>query len=74
MLAEYENCRVLLVDKKISTARDVIGILEAAIRCGGGRGRRGLGGGSSGGEGGVFWGCWLSFLTLLHLPKNLKFS
>jgi len=32
MVAEYDNCRVLLVDKKISTARDVIGILEAAIR------------------------------------------
>jgi chaperonin GroEL len=32
MTAEYENCRVLLVDKKISTARDVVGILEAAIR------------------------------------------
>ena len=31
-LAEYENCRILLVDKKISTARDIIGILEAAIR------------------------------------------
>jgi chaperonin GroEL len=25
-------CRILLVDKKISTARDVIGLLEAAIR------------------------------------------
>ena len=32
MVAEYENCRVLLVDKKISSARDVIGQLEAAIR------------------------------------------
>eukprot|EP00882_Tetradesmus_deserticola_P016894 GHRQ01018073.1.p1 GENE.GHRQ01018073.1~~GHRQ01018073.1.p1 ORF type:complete len:428 (-),score=274.27 GHRQ01018073.1:150-1433(-) len=32
MVAEYENCRILLVDKKISTARDVIGLLEAAIR------------------------------------------
>jgi len=32
MVAEYENCRVLLVDKKISTARDVIQILEAAIK------------------------------------------
>jgi hypothetical protein len=31
-LCEYENCRILLVDKKISTARDIIGILEAAIR------------------------------------------
>jgi chaperonin GroEL len=34
MVAEYDNCRLLLVDKKISTARDVIGILEAAIRGG----------------------------------------
>ncbi|GLC45682.1 hypothetical protein PLESTB_001317200 [Pleodorina starrii] len=32
MLCEYENCRILLVDKKISSARDIIGILEAAIR------------------------------------------
>jgi chaperonin GroEL len=32
MVCEYENCRILLVDKKISTARDVIGLLEAAIR------------------------------------------
>eukprot|EP00884_Botryococcus_braunii_P006260 jgi/Botrbrau1/15635/Bobra.4_1s0020.1 len=32
MVAEYENCRVLLVDKKISTARDIVGILEAAVR------------------------------------------
>lgn len=31
-VAEYENCRVLLVDKKISTAREIIGILEAAIK------------------------------------------
>lgn len=34
MVAEYENCRLLLVDKKISTARDIIGILEGAIRGG----------------------------------------
>lgn len=33
-VAEFENCRVLLVDKKISTARDMVGILEAAIRGG----------------------------------------
>ena len=33
-VAEYQNCRVLLVDKKISTARDMVGILEAAIRGG----------------------------------------
>lgn len=31
-MAEYENCRVLLVDKKISTAREIIGVLEAAIK------------------------------------------
>ncbi len=34
MVAEYENCRLLLVDKKIATARDMIGILEGAIRGG----------------------------------------
>ena len=46
MVCEYENCKVLLVDKKISTARDIIGILEAAIRCVGvgGWGSVGLGG------------------------------
>jgi len=32
MICEYENCRLLLVDKKISTARDMVGILEEAIR------------------------------------------
>ncbi|BDA50357.1 RuBisCO large subunit-binding protein subunit beta, chloroplastoc [Coccomyxa sp. Obi] len=32
MVAEFENCRILLVDKKISTARDIVGILEAAVR------------------------------------------
>ncbi|MEW5298998.1 MAG: hypothetical protein WDW36_002059 [Sanguina aurantia] len=32
MVAEYDNCRVLLVDKKISSARDIIGLLEAGIR------------------------------------------
>jgi chaperonin GroEL len=33
-MANYCVCprRILLVDKKISTARDVIGLLEAAIR------------------------------------------
>jgi hypothetical protein len=31
-VAEYENCRIFLVDKKISTARDIVGILEAAVR------------------------------------------
>ncbi|KAI5651255.1 hypothetical protein M9H77_37260 [Catharanthus roseus] len=34
MAAEYENCKVLLVDKKITNARDLIGILEDAIRGG----------------------------------------
>eukprot|EP00238_Polyblepharides_amylifera_P008862 CAMPEP_0196579298 /NCGR_PEP_ID=MMETSP1081-20130531/19840_1 /TAXON_ID=36882 /ORGANISM="Pyramimonas amylifera, Strain CCMP720" /LENGTH=603 /DNA_ID=CAMNT_0041898831 /DNA_START=88 /DNA_END=1899 /DNA_ORIENTATION=+ len=34
MVAEYENCRLLLVDKKINTARDMVGILEEAIRSG----------------------------------------
>jgi len=34
MMAEFENCRILLVDKKISTARDMVGILEATIRGG----------------------------------------
>ena len=33
-MADFENCRILLVDKKISTARDMVGILEAAIRGG----------------------------------------
>jgi hypothetical protein len=33
-VAEFENCRILLVDKKISTARDIVGILEAAVRGG----------------------------------------
>ncbi|KAL6759413.1 chaperonin 60B2 [Haematococcus lacustris] len=32
MVCEYENCRVLLVDKKISTAREIIGLLEGAIK------------------------------------------
>jgi len=34
MVTEYENCKLLMVDKKISTARDMIGILEGAIRGG----------------------------------------
>ena len=34
MVVEYENARLLLVDKKIATARDMIGILEDAIRGG----------------------------------------
>ncbi len=33
-VAEFDNCRILLVDKKISNARDMVGILEAAIRGG----------------------------------------
>ena len=33
-VAEFDGCRILLVDKKISTARDIVGILEAAIRGG----------------------------------------
>jgi chaperonin GroEL len=32
MVAEYDNCRILLVDKKISAAREIISILEAAIK------------------------------------------
>jgi len=34
MSAMYENCHLLLVDKKITTARDMVGILEEAIRGG----------------------------------------
>jgi len=34
MVAEYENCRLLLVDKKITSARDVVGILEETIKQG----------------------------------------
>ncbi|CAG9460522.1 unnamed protein product [Pedinophyceae sp. YPF-701] len=32
MVAEYENCRLLLVDKKIASAREMVTLLEAAIR------------------------------------------
>ena len=32
--AEYQNCKLLLVDKKIATARDIISLLEAAIKGG----------------------------------------
>eukprot|EP00249_Psilotum_nudum_P021718 c28219_g1_i1 orf=157-2016(+) len=32
MSVEYASCKLLLVDKKITTARDMIGILEDAIR------------------------------------------
>jgi len=34
MAAEYQSCRLLLVDKKISTARDIVSLLEAAIKGG----------------------------------------
>ncbi|TYI07478.1 hypothetical protein ES332_A10G230300v1 [Gossypium tomentosum] len=34
MAVEYENCKLLLVDKKITNARDLINILEEAIRSG----------------------------------------
>lgn len=34
MVAEFENCRLLLVDKKITTARDIVGILESSMRGG----------------------------------------
>uniref|UniRef100_A0A7C9ABG4 Uncharacterized protein n=1 Tax=Opuntia streptacantha TaxID=393608 RepID=A0A7C9ABG4_OPUST len=34
MIVEYENCKLLLVDKKITNARDLVSILEDAIRNG----------------------------------------
>ncbi|KAJ4846259.1 hypothetical protein Tsubulata_025273 [Turnera subulata] len=34
MSVEYENCKLLLVDKKITNARDLINVLEEAIRGG----------------------------------------
>ncbi|PIA42807.1 hypothetical protein AQUCO_02000330v1 [Aquilegia coerulea] len=34
MTVEYENCKLLLVDKKITNARDLVGVLEDAIRGG----------------------------------------
>lgn len=34
MTVEYENCKLLLVDKKITNARDLIGVLEDAIKGG----------------------------------------
>ncbi|KAF5937305.1 hypothetical protein HYC85_024811 [Camellia sinensis] len=34
MTVEYENCKLLLVDKKITNARDLINVLEDAIRGG----------------------------------------
>ena len=34
MVTEYENCRLLLVDKKITSARDIVGVLEECIKGG----------------------------------------
>lgn len=34
MTVEYENCKLLLVDKKITNARDLINVLEGAIKGG----------------------------------------
>ncbi|KAL8235317.1 hypothetical protein R6Q59_021417 [Mikania micrantha] len=34
MTVEYENCKLLLVDKKITNARDLVGVLEDAIKGG----------------------------------------
>lgn len=34
MMAEYESCNLLLVDKKISSAREIVGLLEQSIRSG----------------------------------------
>ncbi|KAH7315207.1 hypothetical protein KP509_21G040000 [Ceratopteris richardii] len=34
MIVDFENCKLLLVDKKITTARDMINILEETIRGG----------------------------------------
>ena len=34
MMAEYETCNLLLVDKKISSAREIVGLLEQSIRSG----------------------------------------
>ncbi|XP_031091862.1 ruBisCO large subunit-binding protein subunit beta, chloroplastic-like [Ipomoea triloba] len=34
MVAEYENCKLLLVEKKITNARDLVNVLEEAIRGG----------------------------------------
>lgn len=32
MIVEYENCKLLLVDKKITNARDLVNVLEDAIK------------------------------------------
>lgn len=34
MVVEYENCKLLLVDKKVTNARDLISVLEDAIKNG----------------------------------------
>ncbi|KAI7739950.1 hypothetical protein M8C21_029352 [Ambrosia artemisiifolia] len=34
MTVEYDNCKLLLVDKKITNARDLVGVLEDAIKGG----------------------------------------
>merc|ERR1719399_1293429 len=34
MTCDYDNCKLLLVDKKIKSARDMITILEEAIKSG----------------------------------------
>ncbi|XP_071692000.1 ruBisCO large subunit-binding protein subunit beta, chloroplastic-like [Rutidosis leptorrhynchoides] len=34
MTVEFENCKLLLVDKKITNARDLVGVLEDAIKGG----------------------------------------
>lgn len=34
MSVEYENCKLLLVDKKVTNARDLVGVLEDAIKGG----------------------------------------
>ncbi|GAA0145688.1 hypothetical protein Leryth_005151 [Lithospermum erythrorhizon] len=34
MAVEYDNCKLLLVDKKVTTARDLINVLEEAIKGG----------------------------------------
>eukprot|EP00955_Chlamydomonas_euryale_P014765 158541-Chlamydomonas_euryale.AAC.6 len=32
MVTQYENCRVLLADKKVTSAKDIMQVLEASIR------------------------------------------
>ena len=80
MVAEYDNCKLLLVDKKISTARDMIGILEGAIRSGHPllimaedieQVRRGAGvcGEGRGRGSGAGWGCKHGFCVLAAAGK-----